>query len=117
MKLDGRQEQTPRTSSEPNPIVLAWMAGLTVVAFCFAGMSVRSAPGGPFFSVMGDIVPALAALIAIRLALFNLRVNNTGIRLIAFGFLVLATLVLSSITNDVYSFWYRPSARGVLIGF
>jgi hypothetical protein len=92
------------------------MIGLTLFSLLLGGAAARIVPGGPFISFSSDVLPFAATLIAIRLGLLTLRGRNSGAKLVALAFIVLATLSLARIMIDVYSFWNRPYARGDLFG-
>ena len=95
---------------------LGWIIGLTALAFVLGGSVTKTVPGGPFISVVGDILPSVAALAAIRLGFVALRGRRAGVKFVAALCLLVASLTLGRIMIDVYTFWSRPYARGELIG-
>lgn len=106
-----------KTELPPRPPRLRWMIGLALFSFLMGGSLQRIVPGGPFISVISDILPSVAALISIRLGLLILRGKNPGAKFVALLFILLATLSLARIMTVVYLFWNRPYARGDLFGF
>jgi hypothetical protein len=107
---------TPDREANP-PLRIGWIVGLTLFALLFSGSAIRIVPGGPFISITGDLLPAVASVVAMRLGLLILRGNALLPKLLALLFILLATLALSRVMIDVYTFWIRPFARGDLIGF
>jgi len=56
-----------------HPSEIKRMIGLTLFALLFGGSAGRTVPGGPFISVIGDILPAAASLTVMRLGRDILR--------------------------------------------
>lgn len=105
--------QPPRESSR-----IGWVIGLSLFAVVLGGSTGRTVPGGPFISLTGDILPTIAALFAIRLALLTLRCRGVAIKLVAMLFVLVSTFALSNVFMSVYCFWFlRSHARGDLFGF
>jgi len=98
------------------PSRLGWTIGLVLFSLLLGGSTPRIVPGGPFISITSDILPGVASLTAIRFGLIALRGRNIVAKFVALMFILLATLALSRIMIDVYSFWHRPFARGDLLG-
>lgn len=98
--------------SRLQPVIL-----LSAVAFLLGGnCSARIVPGGPFISILSDIIPAIAAIVAMGKGLVAMRCKPAWPKLIAFVCILVATIGLAHVIIDVYMFWNRPHARGALIG-
>jgi hypothetical protein len=95
---------------------LPWTIGLALVALLFGGGGPRSSPGG-LVSIIFDVLPFVAALVAIMNGLVCLRARLAAPKLIALIFILIATVALANVITDVYSFWIRPFASGDLFGF
>ncbi len=94
----------------------AWSYGLAVFAICNGGGGWKIVPGGPFFSIFWDILPSLAAIIAIVLCLRNIRDLPWDGIFAGVLPLILSTIALANVFVSVISFWHRPYARGDLFG-
>ena len=117
---DDRNAPLPQVALQrrsPWRIVLGGVAfSLAVPAIFFAGQMPRVIPGGPFISIIGDVLPFLAALAAIVFGFVCLRASGTAPKLIAIIAITIATVAIAQVIRDVYSFWQYPYARGDLFG-
>lgn len=95
---------------------LAWSGVLGTLALASAGQVMRERPGGPFISLTGDVIPFVAAVVAIIIGFCCLRAYTVKPKLIALIFIAFATVAIAIIIADVHSFWIRPFARGQLLG-
>jgi len=108
---------TEAASPNPNWSRLTPVILLSAVAFLLGGnCSARIVPGGPFISILGNVIPAIAAVVAIGKGLVAMRCKPAWPKLIAFACILVATIGLAHVIIDVYVFWNRPHARGALIG-
>ena len=94
----------------------AWSFGLAILAVCIGGGLSKIVPGGPFISVFFDILPSLAAIVAIVLCLRNIRDLPWDGIFAGVLPLILSTIALANVFESVISFWHRPYARGDLFG-
>jgi hypothetical protein len=97
--------------SIPSFIVLLGLAAFLSVTVA------RLVPGGPFISIHADIVPLVASIVAFHLAWRSLRSSGIARRVALLCILLGCVAILFFTIADVVSFWSRPYARGVLIGW
>lgn len=87
-----------------------------LLALLFGGNAPRIVPGGPFISLIGDILPTAAACAAIYTGFRVIRGPSLPRKVIAVLAIVIATVAIGRVLASVYTFWVRPYARGSLIG-
>jgi ABC-type antimicrobial peptide transport system permease subunit len=74
-------------------------------------------PGGPFVSVLGDIIPATFALVTIACAIPFIRFPLARIQISAFAHITLATALLALVCLSVVGFYLDPYSRGDVVGW
>jgi hypothetical protein len=83
----------------------------------FGCASFKVIPGGPFISILHDVAPFLAGLLAIGNGFVCLRSGGVVVRIAAIFFILAATVGIGLVMVNVYMFWVAPHARGDLIGW
>jgi len=92
------------------------------LAFVFLAMFLvatdgRISPGGPFFSVHGEIIPVGGCLVMLWLIGRDFRVASLR-RRVGLSLLALASVGITALATIVnVSFWLEPHARGDLVGW
>jgi len=107
---------SPPTGMSPPVKRMVWAWGLSIVAVWNGGCGSKIVPGGPFISVIWDILPSLFALTAIGLSLRNIRERPGYWIASSLVAITLSNFALANVISSVVTFWHRPYARGVLIG-
>jgi hypothetical protein len=132
--MEGRQlEGEPEQSSEarfdikrkgvltPDEIryrrALGWIFFVLIVMALTMPSVGRIIPGGPFLSVSGDLVPIALCLTFLTLCMMLFRRETGAGKLFLLVMMLLATGLLAKILESILLFWFRPYARGVLIGW
>jgi hypothetical protein len=103
----------PPHSFEPT---LASAYFLAFAALLCGGHTPRVRPGGPFISLIGDVLPVFMALVAIGFAFYIMWSHRLFIRLNAWFTILIALIAIGMVYVDIYRFWIRPYARGELLG-
>jgi hypothetical protein len=89
---------------------------LTVFAYSFGGSVPRIIPGGPAISIVGDVLPCLAAVSGIGFAFGCLRARSTWPKVLCFVITFINIVAIKNVIVSVYTFWTNRFARGDLIG-
>ncbi len=79
---------------------------------CRMAGPVKFIPGGPFVSLLGDVLPAACALLAIWCAFSLVNHPLPKTKASAISVIVLATAMLASVSVGVIEFYLDPHARG-----
>jgi hypothetical protein len=90
---------------------------LALAGLLAASSPAKVVPGGPFLSFIGDIIPAFVCVAVAVFGFASLRSTRGGALAIVCLLILLATALFGSIAKDVILFWFRPYARGTVIGF
>ena len=98
------------------PLTGAVVLSLFAVLFGGLGLLPRVTPGGPFIHITTNVLPAIAAIVAIRIGLVKLREKQLAATLVSLVLISICTLALCHVVLDVHSYWTRPAARGSLFG-
>jgi hypothetical protein len=101
---------TAQTDVRTTRIAIAFAAAVIGV---LAG-PVKFTPGGPFVSLIGDVLPVCASVFAIGNALPLLRNPRVGAQCMAVLALGFATLLLGFVLLGVVPFALAPHSRGTL---
>ncbi len=88
---------------------------LGLLAFVFAGGGAKTNPGGPFISVLCDILPVVVAIYTLAATVRLLADNRVLVRLLAFIPMPPAIFAIDFVANNMLSFWSNPYARGPTI--
>ena len=94
------------------PLLIVAVAGSFLLAAFWGG---KPNPGGPFISLLGDLLPSLLCCGVIASAWRSLRHGPLPRRLFVALIVLGAAALLNWIVAGVVSFWLRPYARGALI--
>ena len=92
------------------------MLGLALFALGCGGGAQRINPGGPFFSIGNDVIPALAAVTVILTGLTVFRTDHPLAIVISCMLMYVACMAINNVVTDVLQFWSHPTARGALFG-
>jgi hypothetical protein len=103
---------TPQTDVRVNRAAIA--LGAAVIGILVGPGRIN--PGGPFVSLIGDVLPACASVFAICNVLPFLRASRIGTVWTAAITLCFATLLIGFVLFGVVSFALAPNSRGTLIG-
>jgi hypothetical protein len=75
----------------------------------------KTNPGGPFISILGDLLPSLTCCGVIAWAWRSLRHGPLWRRLLVAIIALAAAALINLIAARVVSFWLAPYSRGALI--
>src|SRR5947199_6977835 len=94
---------------------------MMVIALAVAGVlsfagAPKVIPGGPFLSVVGDVIPAVLCLAALGLGVASIGKARGGAKAGVGVLLLAATVLLALVLERVIAFWLDPHARGALFG-
>jgi hypothetical protein len=95
---------------------LAYCLAIFALALGGRPLAGRSIPGGPFISISGDILPGIAAWMALRLLFLCLREPTLLPKLVAFPVCVIVGFAIARVAIDIVEFQMNPFARGAGIG-
>ena len=115
-QLQERRSDLPWYRQPAGPWISMVVLSLFAISFGGLGLLPRVTPGGPFIHISTNVLPAIAALAAIRLGLIKLREKQLATILVSLVFICICTFALSRVLLDVHSYWSRPSSRGSLFG-
>jgi hypothetical protein len=104
----------PRNSSSPE--VFAAIVTTTAIAIVFGGQANQAIPGGPYISIFGHIIPGIAALVSIALALSFVRGARLHLLILAAPFMLISSFAIYQILASLLRFWLDPIARGMSFG-
>jgi crotonobetainyl-CoA:carnitine CoA-transferase CaiB-like acyl-CoA transferase len=95
---------------------------IIVSALAFAGLlsltgPPKSIPGGPYVSVIGDVIPTILGSAAIVLGTVSIRKAHGGIQVIVIALSLTAAALLGLVLEGVITFWLDPHAYGRSINF
>ena len=94
------------------PVLILTLFGAGVLSVTTRHM----VPGGPFVSIHADVIPFVACSIVFHLAWRALGPGGTGRRIAMLRIVLVSVAIICFIWWDVVTFWFRPYARGPLIG-
>jgi len=103
------------TPDKPRRWFILTLLGTASLYFAFLGSKIN--PGGPFISIMHDIIPFAVAGMVLIASVRCLRDKGVCQRMLALIPMVPATVTIPVVVNNVLDFWTRAHARGDLIGF
>ncbi|MBL8849326.1 MAG: hypothetical protein JNG89_06560 [Planctomycetaceae bacterium] len=92
------------------PFVLFMMGAL----FLLLGPHGKIVPGGPFISLTGEALPIALFAASIVTAVRGLRRSPVWLLLAAWS--VLSAAGIGFVLDGIVRFWFRPYARGDLLG-
>src|SRR5687768_3725370 len=84
--------------------------------FFTAAPRLKIIPGGPFISLLGEIVPICFFTAAIFASLIGFREAALSWRLAAWSICIFSAAGIGTLVDGIIRFWFRPSARGDLFG-
>lgn len=113
---DTRATPLPSGNMSEYQTPLAWCGALAVVAFLACLATHKVSPGGPFVSLIGEVLPLLCGCVAIFFGVSCVRARPRIYAAIAVVYLLIATYAISVVLSSIVFFWNRPYARGPLIG-
>jgi hypothetical protein len=87
-----------------------------LLALLLGGQSPRINPGGPFISLIGDILPTALAVAAIGYCFAAMRRAGIPVTVTALVIITVATIAIGNVFSSIVAFWFRPTARGDLLG-
>jgi hypothetical protein len=96
--------------------VVAIACALAVAGVLFLAGPPKSIPGGPYFSVVGEVIPATVCIAALAMGVASIRKAAGGMKIGVSALLLAATVLLAAIVERVILFWFDPHARGALFG-
>jgi hypothetical protein len=96
---------------------LGALVPLVAVAAVLCASSGKPIPGGPFVSVRADLTPFVTCVGVIAFAWRSLRHGTLRRRLCVALVVLFAAAVAILAVDHVVSFWFRPYARGALVGW
>lgn len=97
----------------PIPLLI----GMLFFTAFLATSGIKVVPGGPFISLHADVAPAVLSVAFVAVAWRSLRHGPLLRRLTVALLTLCAVMVLILVLDSVISFWLRPHARGVLVGW
>ena len=106
----------PESQSNHFPTRIGLMLGLSVFAIICGGEVQRVNPGGPFFSVGGDVLPTLAAVVVLLTGITVFRTGHLLAIAVSCILMLVACYAITNVVTGVLQFWNHPSARGALFG-
>ena len=95
---------------------LLCILGLALYAIACGGGIQRINPGGPFFSMGGDVLPFVAAVVVICAGLTVFRTGDLLMIALSCILILVACFAITNVVTGVLQFWFHPSARGALFG-
>ena len=98
------------------PTRMLWMLALAMFALVCGGSVHRINPGGPFFSMSGDVLPTMAAIVVILAGITIFRTGNFLAIALSCILILVACFAITDVVTGVLQFWFHPSARGTLLG-
>jgi hypothetical protein len=110
------QRYQPKTPSPPGQNWLTVAVIFTVLALLLGGQRPRVNPGGPFISLVGDVLPMALAVAAIGYSLAAMRRGEIPVKVAALVIIVVAGIAIRNVLSSILAFWFRPTARGDLFG-
>jgi hypothetical protein len=93
---------------------------LTLLGFAalfFAANGGKSNPGGPFISVMCDVLPVALAIYSLTASVRLLSDESVLVRVLAFVPMSTAMFAIVSVARNILQFWSNACARGPMIDF
>ena len=104
--------------ANPNIPLRFWiMIAIALIASAWGGQLSRMVPGGPFISMTTELVPMLAALIAMAIGLSSFRTKDEPTIFLGIIAILISCLTITNVTAAVMEFWVRPAARGAFLGW
>lgn len=96
---------------------LAWLTIACVLSWAIgAPFRQKINPGGPFISITADVFPIVVCLATIVVGLVRFRQMTARERLSSLLLLLLPTLLMAFVLDEVIRFWLWPHARGAMFG-
>ena len=91
------------------------LIGFLIGSWLLASTGGKVTPGGPFISISSDVAPVLLSLVIIILSWRSLRYGRLSRRLVIALIILCSVFELILVLLAVYSFWFRPFARDILV--
>jgi hypothetical protein len=110
------QRHQPKTAS---PVGRNWLTVaviFAVLALLLGGHRPRINPGGPFISLIGDVLPTALAVAAIGYSFAAMRRAEIPVTVTALVIITVAAIAIGNVLSSIVAFWFRPTARGDLFG-
>ena len=77
----------------------------------------KTIPGGPFISVVGELIPLLTFCVFIYLEVKQYRISSLHLRVWTLLLIGITVLLIGIILFNNLSYWFTPYSRGQLLGF
>lgn len=95
------------------PFVLFAMGS---VLFLLEGLRTKIVPGGPFVSILGEALPIIFFTATIVSSVCELRYANAWMKLMLWLMSMHSAAGIGLLIDGIIRFWFRPYARGDLLG-
>jgi hypothetical protein len=93
------------------------MALALFVSWILSGTSEKCIPGGPFVSIVGELLPVVISFLVLTTGFLSLQ-NAPGIgKFIVAVLMCIGAALIADVSRQVLSFWFNPYARGTLISW
>lgn len=77
----------------------------------------KTIPGGPYISVVGELIPLFIFCVFIYLEIRQYRVSKLYLRVWTLFLVGITVLLIGIILFNNLSLWLNPHSRGILFGF